>query len=542
MKHVISKVCAFLMSLTLLVGLMPAIDAEAYDPDADLGTVTISGVTANDKMKGYKIIDISYNSNNTVSYSWKNDDIANAIKEANNDVELSVEEFGAITDLEERQKLLTGIPAILSGTADLAEVQAVNNTIQIQWTNVQLGGYLIVPTSSSDVYQMMLAIVQPILNDAGEYVTGDAQIAAKNTQVGIQKTADDVTTGDSKVITYTILADVPTYEDGAIDTTYIIGDKLSEGLTYVEDSLKVYGYTTSRDVVDPDNDGKALVGDAIEFGGLTSPNDAYTGLYIGQPGGTISGVSDPTFTITFNYNDNVDGKKNVKGLGIKTIRIEYKVQVNANAVLGSAGNNNTATMEYTHYPFQSNNHKTVADNETVYTYKLNINKYDQATESLANKTMLAGATFKVYLEVGANDTTIDSERYPTSAYVTNATESQLPKDKNYILVSTVTTGDGGLATLVNLDAGKYYIVETVAPNGYTLSGTATSIEITGVTTDAAYDSTNDLYKVEIPNSKGFTLPQTGGSGTVVFTIVGISLMLAAVVVFFVLRRKETHKK
>lgn len=539
MKHVISKVCAFLMSLTLLVGLMPTIDAEAY-AGTETGSIEITGAEPDDILQPYKIIEITYDStSNTVTYAWV-DAIKAAFKKDDNSY-MTVEEYAGLTDAKKKE-WLAKVPEQLTDEQKYGDAITVSDSGTAEWTNVELGGYLIVPTSSSDVYQMMLAIVQPILNKDGEYVTEDAQIAAKNTQVGIQKTADDVTTGVSKVITYTILADVPTYEDGAIDTTYIIGDKLSEGLTYVEDSLKVYGYTTSRGVVDPDNDGKALVGDAIEFGDLTSPDDAYTGLYIGQLDGTISGVSDQTFTITFNYNDNEDGKKNVKGLGIKTIRVEYKVQVNANAVLGSAGNNNTATMEYTHYPFQSNNHKTVADNETVYTYKLNINKYDQATESSPNKTMLAGATFKVYLEVGANDTTIDSERYPTNAYVTNETESQLPKNKNYILVSTVTTGDGGLATLVNLDAGKYYIVETVAPNGYTLSGTATSIEITGATTDAAYDSTNDLYKVEIPNSKGFTLPQTGGSGTVVFTIVGISLMLAAVVVFFVLRRKETHKK
>ena len=83
MKHVISKVCAFLMSLTLLVGLMPTIDAEAY-AGTEKGSIEITGAEPNDILQPYKIIEITYDStSNTVTYAWV-DAIKDAFKKDNN--------------------------------------------------------------------------------------------------------------------------------------------------------------------------------------------------------------------------------------------------------------------------------------------------------------------------------------------------------------------------------------------------------------------------------------------------------------------------
>lgn len=107
MKHVISKVCAFLMSLTLLVGLMPAIDAEAY-AGTETGTITVNNVTNNNKFVGYKIMNITYNATtNQVSYAWANDDITNAI-------DVTPEEFAELGE-EDRQEKLVAVANLVSG-------------------------------------------------------------------------------------------------------------------------------------------------------------------------------------------------------------------------------------------------------------------------------------------------------------------------------------------------------------------------------------------------------------------------------------------
>ena len=56
-------------------------------------------------------------------------------------------------------------------------------------------------------------------------------------------------------------------------------------------------------------------------------------------------------------------------------------------------------------------------------------------------------------------------------------------------------------------------------------------------TDAEVEATAGVYTVKVPNSSGIQLPITGGTGTVIFTIIGIALMVGAVVLFVISRKK-----
>lgn len=46
-----------------------------------------------------------------------------------------------------------------------------------------------------------------------------------------------------------------------------------------------------------------------------------------------------------------------------------------------------------------------------------------------------------------------------------------------------------------------------------------------------------IAKITVENKKGFILPTTGGTGTWMFTICGLVLMVGAVVIFAVKRKK-----
>ena len=55
-------------------------------------------------------------------------------------------------------------------------------------------------------------------------------------------------------------------------------------------------------------------------------------------------------------------------------------------------------------------------------------------------------------------------------------------------------------------------------------------------------TTDGVFTVRISNKTGFKLPITGGTGTVIFTVVGIALMVGAVVLLVLSRKKSKAKE
>ena len=115
---------------------------------------------------------------------------------------------------------------------------------------------------------------------------------------------------------------------------------------------------------------------------------------------------------------------------------------------------------------------------------------------------------------------------------------------------TITTANGGLAELGLLSPGTYYLVETATKPGYNLltSHVVITVAANGVTymqseysggipQNATYK--NDVYTITVRNSTGVTLPNTGGSGTLPYTLGGIAFILASALMYgFRMRRRE----
>lgn len=101
--------------------------------------------------------------------------------------------------------------------------------------------------------------------------------------------------------------------------------------------------------------------------------------------------------------------------------------------------------------------------------------------------------------------------------------------------TTTLTATNGTLKVTGLDEGNYKFNETKAPKGYSLNPedkafTITADETKEVTADAG----------ELINTKLSALPETGGIGTTIFTIVGCGIMIAAAGLFFASRRKENR--
>ena len=187
------------------------------------------------------------------------------------------------------------------------------------------------------------------------------------------------------------------------------------------------------------------------------------------------------------------------------VYVTYVATVNTAALISIAGelkpNTNHVDLHYT------NNMDVDSDitgnTVNVYTLTLNVGKVDGNT-----KAPLAGATFKLTSDTDTTGTTL-------------------------------TTGEDGSVTFTGLKAGTYYVEETVAPEGYNINSKKFEITISTqgiVTGDNVKD--NKLVVSDFPLS----VPQTGGAGTVMFTVGGIALIACAGVLFFVVMRKKKTSK
>lgn len=315
---------------------------------------------------------------------------------------------------------------------------------------------------------------------------------------------------------------------------YVFHDTLSAGLTYNEDSLKVY-------VVDAD-------------GKRTEKNSAYKVSIEGQK-----------LTVSFDdVKEVLDKDKNGNCIvnGTKIV-VEYTAKLNSDAVIGLDGNKNEVYLEYSNNPNnggEGETGETPKDEVLVFTYELDVTKIDGATAG-ENPTKLAGAKFVLRTEDGKY-VQVDKDGKVTG-WATTKPDPEKQEDAAGIL----TSDENGLFKVVGLDAGIYYLEEVVAPAGYNLlkgeiklevlattkndqnwtSGNAsdalTALKIkvdNGDETDG--DVNSGIVSATVQNNKGGTLPETGGIGTTIFYLTGTILVLGAVVLLITKKRMENAEK
>ena len=216
-----------------------------------------------------------------------------------------------------------------------------------------------------------------------------------------------------------------------------------------------------------------------------------------------TGTTDNSFTLTIDPTvlANDDFYSNV------SVEAVYTATVNTNAVIGGAGNPNKVDLSYTN---SYNQTSTIEGNEVkVFTFDLTVIKVDANNTA----TKLSGAGFTLYTDNAC------------TSVATNGAE--------------VTTGSDGTATFTGLKAGTYYLKETTAPAGYNINSTVYKVNISdnGTVTNANGET---ITQVEVGDTPLLT-PNTGGMGTMMFTIGGAALIACAGVLFLIVRKKKSAK-
>ena len=245
---------------------------------------------------------------------------------------------------------------------------------------------------------------------------------------------------------------------------YKFTDTLSNGLDYVDGSLKVY---------------------AVNNGVYTPINSGY------DP--TTPTEDNRVLTVNFAV-DKATGKKGLKDIDSVNADTEivvfYKAKLNKNAVTGNGtegkkGNYNAVKLEYSNNPYTEGTGTSVEGGAGDFTFKLNLNKVDQGTEK-----GLAGAVFTIK----SNNKYVaskDGNGFVAGELVDAADNSDLPEYVKF------TSTDEGKIAVKGLDAGTYTVTEIKAPNDkYTVANPFT------FTIEAKYkDNAAELEKITVSPSQ-----------------------------------------
>lgn len=265
---------------------------------------------------------------------------------------------------------------------------------------------------------------------------------------------------------------------------------------------------------------------------LTSTED-YTVDYSDDQGNSAL-----TITLTNTATTSGLAKLN-KNLGTQqTITVTYDAIV-ATDVTFSSKLTNTAKATY-----QREGMENSADTEEakvdLYTYGLDLTKTLSNDGTITENTI----SFELYKDNQgqlADKLPVTSATGGNSGYWVAATEETPP------VVMYVGT-DGNL-NLYGLEPGTYYLKETATMDGYTLLAEPITIVITDEDSDgtatatvnnATAQVTGGLVSLSVENTKntaGFTLPATGGEGTLVVTAIGIGCLCIAVILLAIYRKK-----
>ena len=289
-----------------------------------------------------------------------------------------------------------------------------------------------------------------------------------------------------------------------------------------------------------------------------------------------TGANTNGFVITFKPEKLVDER----GKAIEKLYVKYTATLLGTAVTTTDGNSIKIDLTYSNKTGLNDTNKDdnsnknhIEDSAVVYTFKIDIKKVNGQNKPLTGKIV----TFDLYKEVGpyANNEAATKagalDRTKAKQLGFDTTKTDYKRIKN-----NLTVNEKGEVSHSGLSNGNYWLVETKTEPGYNLLAKPVKVELSiayktswsetkeynnGVLVKHELTKKNETFdpkesnvgmnggtekgengtgskSIVVVNKKGFTLPVTGGFGTLLFSGIGVLLVLAGVAVLFSMKKKN----
>ena len=570
MKQTMKKCLTLLLALALLFTM--AVPAAAEPATTYNKEITFTDVAQGDTVKAYKLVGYDTNYN---AYEY-HQDFKNFVNKHYARDGMTTEQILNSLEPSDMAALLAWyvntcqIPGAIGGHALPTESATATANASNQVTLTLEPGYYVVlgsTTATNDrTYQLTSVFVQ-VKNGVAKVIATDGKTEITDGKVQLKHTTgpaismfvkDNSGTAApwkgaaagqvGEVLDFYIHLELPDYNNDNVWMTKLSLADAMHGLEYVNGSAKL---TTTAPY------GEA--GAVEKTTGLTSTPGAYG--------------ADGNQTVTFD----VDYHE-IKTSGAPvSVYIHFRAKVMP--VAAKTGETATAdtTLTYTFSLDPNTSRTTSAVGVKVHTYAFSLAKTsDEDKEGGTGKKPLTNAGFTLYSDAGmatANAVSMIKETVGGETYYRPATAAEIAAGTGIVTEMDANLGTTHNTLLVRgLDAATYYLKETKVPSGYyapkggfavqltgdreavgeTLTGklaAASSFTATNNATDGVLINRSGLNITEqnrldasLKNSSTPVLPTTGGVGTVIFTVVGLLCMGAALWFFLFARRRRKDEQ